>query len=105
MANGGHFVDHQDCQYVPAGRMLCGGVAGVTSPAGDPVELGGLTLLDLADGRVVHEVPVQAPSTAGHVVTRNPVHLDEDAEGLRLWAAPDDGEEGVGTELLTLRPR
>lgn len=99
-ANPSHFVDHQDCQFVPEGRMLCGGIASVAAPDGSSVELGGLALLDLADGRVVHEVPVGRFSAAGHVVTRNPVLLERDGSTLRLWAAPDDGEEVAGTELL-----
>lgn len=99
-ANPSHFVDHQDCQFVPDGRMLCGGIASVAAPDGSSVELGGLALLDLADGRVVHEVPVGRFSAAGHVVTRNPLLLERDGSTLRLWAAPDDGEEVAGTELL-----
>jgi hypothetical protein len=34
------------------------------------------------------------------VATRNPVHLETDGARLRLWAAPDDGEEVNGTEIL-----
>jgi hypothetical protein len=60
------------------------------------VELGGLALLDLRDGRIVHEVPVAHYSPAsGHAVTRNPVSLEPTDDGLRLYGAPDDGEDGA----------
>ena len=39
-------------------------------------------------------------SAAGHVATRNPVALEVAGPTLRLFAAPDDGEETAGTELL-----
>lgn len=103
--NASHMVDHQDCQSLPGGLLACGGVAAIAGADGREVELGALTLLDPWDGRVLHEVPVQARSAAGHVVTRNPVHLEAAPDGLRLWAAPDDGDEIAGTELLVLRPR
>jgi hypothetical protein len=98
--NPGHFIDYQDCQYVPPGRMPCGGVAAIATADGAGTELGGLALVDLADGRTVHEVPIARFSPAGHAVTRNPVHVDVDGTTLRLWAAPDDGDEAGGTELL-----
>lgn len=34
------------------------------------------------------------------MVTRNPVALEQDGRTLRMFAAPDDGEELAGTELL-----
>ena len=104
VANSSHFIDHQDCQYVPSAQMLCGGIAGLPqSPAAAGTgyyELGGLALVDLRDSTVVHEVPLQQWSSAGHVVTRNPVQLTLDGDRLTLWAAPDDEEEVAGTELL-----
>ncbi|WP_255354353.1 MULTISPECIES: hypothetical protein [Frankia] len=33
-------------------------------------------------------------------MTRNPVALEQVGDKLRLLAAPDDGEETAGTELL-----
>jgi hypothetical protein len=41
-------------------------------------------------------------SAAGDVVTRNPVWLEAAGDGIRVWAAPDDGDETAGTELLVL---
>ncbi len=101
-ANSSHFVDYQDCQYAAVSQMLCGGVASIATADGGSVELGGLALVDLVDGRVVHEVPVPGFSTAGHSLTRNPVLVESDDDTLRLWVAPDDGEDTGGTELILL---
>jgi len=43
---------------------------------------------------------VVAFSAAGHSITRNPVLVERDGDTVRLTAAPDDGEEVAGTELL-----
>ncbi|MEU8256361.1 DUF6454 family protein [Micromonospora inaquosa] len=104
--NENFFVDYQDCQYVPNGKMLCGGVTNLpqTPTAGGSTatyELGGLALIDLRSHNVLREVPFQQWSTAGHVATRNPVKLAADGNRLTMWAAPDNGEEGNGTEILT----
>lgn len=104
--NSQYFVDYQDCQYVPDRKMLCGGVTNLPQTpaaggAGAVYELGGMALIDLRSHAVVHEVPFQQWSTAGHVVTRNPLKLAADGDKLTMWAAPDNGEEGNGTEILT----
>lgn len=90
-ANPSHFVDYQDCDYVPNRKMLCGGIAELRSDeTAPPYELGGLALLDLRSLAAVHEVPFADHSPAGHVGTRNPVVLEATPAGLRLYAAPDD---------------
>jgi hypothetical protein len=104
--NDSHFVDYQDCQYVARRKMLCGGVTNLpqTPTAGGATatyELGGMALLDLADRRILHEVPFQQWSTGGHVATRNPLKLAAHGSHLVLRVAPDNGDEGNGTELLT----
>jgi hypothetical protein len=104
--NAEYFIDYQDCQYVPDRKMLCGGVTNLPqTPAaggtGAVYELGGMALIDLRSHRVLHEVPFQKWSTAGHVVTRNPLKLSADGDKITMWAAPDNGDEGNGTEILT----
>lgn len=99
--NPDHLIDYQDCDYVARRKQLCTGVTGLPTASGGSYELGGLALLDLADGnRMLHEIPFQQFSTAGHVATRNPVALEVEGGKLRLLAAPDDGEEPGGTEIL-----
>jgi hypothetical protein len=104
--NPQHFIDYQDCQYVPDRKMLCGGVTNLPQTpaaggAGATYELGGMALIDLRSHEVLHEVPFQQWSTAGHVVTRNPLKLTVDGDKITIWAAPDNGDEGNGTEILT----
>jgi hypothetical protein len=98
--NPSHFVDYQDCAYVAHRTMLCTGLTEFPTPAGGRFDLGGIALIDLKSLTVRHEVPFQQYSAAGHVATRNPVHLETEGRTLRLWAAPDDGEEVNGTEIL-----
>ena len=76
--NDSHFVDYQDCEYVASRKALCSGIAGLPAQpgAGTPYELGGFALLDLKSRSILHEVPTQLWSTAGHVVTRNPTDID-----------------------------
>lgn len=104
-ANPSHLVDYQDCAYVAAGKQLCSGVTGLAGPQNTTYELGGLALKDLRDGRILHEIPFPFFSSAGHSVTRNPVALETAGAIMRMFAAPDDGEEGAGTELLVYETR
>ncbi|MET7716722.1 DUF6454 family protein [Streptomyces sp. NPDC005407] len=99
-ANSSHFVDYQDCAYTKHELMLCTGITNYKTSTGGNFELGGIALLDLKSKTVRHEVPVQLWSAAGHVATRNPVFLEAEGSKLRMWAAPDDGEEVSGTEIL-----
>ncbi|HEY0473150.1 MAG TPA: DUF6454 family protein [Kribbella sp.] len=98
--NQSHLLDYQDCDYISRGKQLCGGVTGLPTASGGSFELGGLALLDLQDhNRILHEIPFSAFSSAGHSATRNPVALEVVGDKLRLFTAPDDGEEVKGTEL------
>ncbi len=100
--NPSHFVDYQDCEYVKPSSMLCTGITNLPAAPGStkPYELGGAATFDLRTGRLLHETAIQLWSTAGHVVTRNPVDIDADGRHLTMYAAPDDGNEGNGTEVL-----
>lgn len=106
--NGSFFTDYQDCQYVASGKMICGGITNLpqTPSAGGAnatYELGGISMIDLRSHDVLREVPFQNWSSAGHVMTRNPVKLAASGNRLTLWAAPDNGEEANGTELFTYK--
>lgn len=102
-ANNDHLLDYQDCDYVGWRQQICSGITSLPRPDGGSYELGGIVLRDLRDNRIIHQVPFPRFSAAGHVITRNPVAL-EVAEGtLRMMAAPDDGEETAGTELLVFQ--
>ncbi|TDT78717.1 hypothetical protein DFO47_106110 [Arthrobacter sp. AG258] len=104
--NPNYFIDYQDCQYVPNAKMLCAGVTNLpqTPPAGGTAatyELGGMAMIDLKSHEVTREVPFQQWSTAGHVATRNPFKMTANGGHLTMTVAPDNGDEGNGTEILT----
>lgn len=104
--NPNFFIDYQDCQYVPTSKMLCSGVTNLpqTPSAGGKAgtyELGGIAMIDLTTEQVAREIPFQQWSTAGHVATRNPFKMTADGNHLTVRVAPDNGDEGNGTELLT----
>jgi hypothetical protein len=104
--NPNFFIDYQDCQYVPNSKMLCAGVTNLpqTSSAGGAAatyELGGMAMIDLTTQQVTREIPFQQWSTAGHVATRNPFKMTAAGNHLTMRVAPDNGDEGNGTEILT----
>jgi len=98
--NESHLLDYQDCDYVSRGKQLCGGVTTLPTATGGSYDLGGLALLDLKDNRILHEIPFPYFSPTGRSATRNPVAMETTQDNLRLFAAPNDGEDPGGTEIL-----
>jgi uncharacterized protein DUF6454 len=89
--NTSHYLDYQDCKYVGDRRMLCTGVTEMRrTPDTSPFRLGGLDLVDLRDGRPVHQVPVLLWTAGGLDMTHNPVWLEPTAAGLRGYFMPED---------------
>jgi len=104
--NPSFYADYQDGQYAGNATMLCAGVTALpqTPTAGGltaTYELGGIALIDLTGQTILREVPFQRWSTAGHVVTRNPFTMAVHGNRLIVRVAPDNGDEGNGTEILT----
>ena len=89
--NPGFFVDHQDCQWLDSGHLLCGGVAEVGLASG-PGWLGGLGLLDVNTMLMEREVPFAIYSPAsGRVATHNPLWAESRGGQLIVHLLPDDG--------------
>jgi uncharacterized protein DUF6454 len=89
--NTSHYLDYQDCKYVGGRRMLCTGVTEIReTPDAAPFRLGGLDLVDLDDGRPLHQVPVLLWTAGGLDMTHNPVWLEPSAAGLRGYFMPED---------------
>jgi hypothetical protein len=89
--NASHYLDYQDCKYAGGRRMLCTGVTEMRQTAdGPPFRLGGIDLVNLADGRPVHQVPVLLWTASGMDMTHNPVWIDSNATGLRAYFMPED---------------
>ena len=96
--NRSHYLDYQDCKYVGGRRMLCSGVTELRqSPDATPFRLGGIDLVNLVDGRPVHQVPVLLWTPAGLDMTHNPVWMDLSSQGsgLRAYFMPEDDRSTI----------
>jgi hypothetical protein len=93
--NPAFFVDHQDCQWLDSGHLLCGGVAEVGLASG-PGWLGGLGLLDVDELVMQREVPFPIYSpTSGRVTTHNPLWAEINGNQLIVHLLPDDGAGAI----------
>ena len=89
--NTSHYLDYQDCKYVGGRLMACTGVAEMRQrPDVAPFRLGGIDLVNLEDGRPVHQVPVLLWTAGGMDMTHNPVWIEPSATGLRGYFMPED---------------
>jgi hypothetical protein len=99
-ANPSHYVDYQDCRYAGRRRMLCTGVAEIRQPlARSAFRLGGMDLVDLGDGRPLHQVPVLLWTERGLDMTHNPAWIEPadlpEGPGLRAWFMPEDDRSTI----------
>jgi hypothetical protein len=102
--NRSHYVDYQDCKYAGGHRMLCSGVTEMRqSPAAPPFRLGGLDLVDLRDGRPIHQVPVLLWTTTGMDMMHNPVWIEPSAAGLRGYFMPEDDKSTIYVYEVTTK--
>lgn len=91
--NPSHYVDYQDCKYAGQRRMLCTGVTEIRQSADAArFRLGGLELIDLRDGRPLHQAPILLWTDSGLAMTQNPVWIESTATGLRGYFIPGDDE-------------
>ena len=89
--NTSHYLDYQDCKYVGRRRMLCTGVTEFRQTRdGAPFRLGGIDLVDLRDGRPLHQAPVLLWTAGGLDMTHNPVWIEPRGSGLRTYFMPED---------------
>jgi hypothetical protein len=101
--NTSHYVDYQDCKYAGAHRMLCTGVTEMWPPsAAAPFRLGGMDLVDLHDGRPLHQVPVPLWTPGGMDMTHNPVWIEPTGSGLRGYFMPEDDRSTIYVYEVTL---
>ena len=90
-SNPSHYVDYQDCKYAGRHRMLCSGVTELrVSQNAAPFRLGGMDLIDLRDGRPLHQTPVLLWTAGGLDITHNPAWFEATAAGLRAYFIPED---------------
>jgi hypothetical protein len=89
--NTSHYLDYQDCKYAGKSRMLCSGVTEMrVTPEAAPFRLGGLDLVNLADGRPIFQTPVLLWTASGFDMTHNPVWMETSDAGIRGYFMPED---------------
>ena len=89
--NTSHYLDYQDCKYAGKSRMLCSGVTEMRmTPEAAPFRLGGLDLVNLADGRPIFQTPVLLWTASGFDMTHNPVWMETSDAGIRGYFMPED---------------
>jgi hypothetical protein len=89
--NTSHYLDYQDCKYAGKSRMLCSGVTEMRlTPEAAPFRLGGLDLVNLADGRPIFQTPVLLWTAAGMDMTHNPVWMEASDTGICGYFMPED---------------
>lgn len=89
--NPEHYLDYQDCAYLPVGRAICTGITEFRrTPDAPAFGLGGIEIVDLAARRPSFQVPVLLWTENGTAITRNPVLVEEMTGGVRLTAMPED---------------
>ena len=94
--NRSHYVDYQDCKYAGRRRMVCTGVTEIRqTPGGVPFRLGGIEVVNLADGRAEFQVPVNLWTPSGLVMTQNPAWLEPHGDGLRAYFVPEDDKATI----------
>lgn len=94
--NRSHYVDYQDCKYAGGRRMVCTGVTEIRqAPGAAPFRLGGIEVVNLADGRVEYQVPVNLWTPSGLVMTQNPAWLEPHGDGLRAYFVPEDDKATI----------
>lgn len=74
--NRHHYIDYQDCQWVPPHNMLCSGVNTYNSREGGKFKLGGIELLELPNFQVAMQLPVTKMTNTGLVLTQNPFYFE-----------------------------
>lgn len=89
--NPASYIDYQDCQLAGPGAALCSGVAEYTVGE-DRFRLGGVDLVDLAEGRAVHATPIPVWTESGFDMPHNPVYMEATGTGLRGYFMPEDDE-------------
>ena len=60
-----------------------------------PFRLGGMDLIDLADGRPLHQVPILLWTDDGLDMTHNPVWIEPTATGVRAYFMPEDQQSTI----------
>ncbi len=97
VVNGNHYVDYQDCHYVPYGYMLCAGLNkyDIDGDGQENYAFGGIDLLDNLSLKAIHQIPVPKWVSPNLVMSHNPFYFELEDEHLRFYFMPEDDESTV----------
>ncbi len=93
--NPSHMVDYQDLQVVSDRFVLASGVASY-SFGGAMHHMGGFAIIDTADHRIVHEVPITATMRSGRSITYNGFHVETRGDDIVIHSLVDDTRAAIG---------
>lgn len=94
--NPSHYIDYQDCKYLGASEMLCGGLTAYQMKKDGPkFSLGGLEIVNLASNQAVYQVPVQLWTESGLPMTQNPFWIEPTDKGLKAYFMPEDDKSTI----------
>ena len=77
--------------YAGDGLAVCTGLATYYQDEA-PLRVGGIEVVDLAQGRIVHQVPFPFWTEQGKPLTQNPVTFELRDSTLRMYAMPEDNQ-------------
>lgn len=94
--NHAFYIDYQDNQYLGDNEMLYTGLTAFAATANsNAFALGGLEIVNLETGLVVHQVPVKLWATSRRPMTTNASWFESTATGIRAYFVPDDDTSSV----------
>lgn len=99
-SNPNRFVDFQDLQHLGDDQVLATGVGALTTQSG-PIQLGALSVIDVATLTSIHDTPIAAWMPSGRVATYNAAHVDVEDDPLRLHCLVDDTTAHIATWVPT----
>ncbi len=100
-SNPHFYIDYQDCNYIGAGLMLCGGLRTYKKPDGScTFKLGGIEVIDMNSFYAMLQLPVNEWTSSGAIMTNNPCYA-EIADGKpRFYFIPEDDQSVLYTYEL-----
>lgn len=89
--NRHHYIDYQDCQWLPPHNVLCSGLSTYSYGQGERFKLGGIELLELPNFQVTMQLPVTKTTDTGVVLTQNPFYFEiNNSQEILLHFIPED---------------
>jgi hypothetical protein len=89
--NRHHYIDYQDCQWLPPHNMLCSGLSTYSNDKLEQFKLGGIELLELPSFQVTMQLPITKTTDSGVVLTQNPFYFETNSsQEIFMHFVPED---------------